>query len=85
MERIDKTSIENDLLALFSEVFKTRLAKDDIEKLQFKQYPQWDSLTQMILVQEIESRFGVMLDFSELMSFTSFKSGLELVSKKLGL
>lgn len=85
MEKIDTNSIERDLLLLFSDVFKKQFTEEDISNLQFKQYPQWDSLTQMILIQEIEARFGVKFDFADMMSFTSYKSGLELITKKLDL
>ena len=78
-------SIIKEYASIFDEVFKSNFTDDELLSLAFKQYPQWDSLTQMILIQEIEARFGVKFDFADMMSFTSYKSGLELITKKLDL
>lgn len=77
--------LTKELKAIFSDVFKKEFTEDELKQLEFKVYHQWDSLTQMILVQEIESKFDIKFDFSDLMSFTSYNNGLELISKKLAL
>lgn len=85
MKSIDNKNIERQLLSVFSVVFKTHFGEEELRDLKFKIYPQWDSLTQMILVQEIEAKFGFKFDFSDLMTFDSYVKGVEIVSKHLSL
>ena len=85
MNITDRKSIERELSSLFIDVFKTQFTEEELNGLQFKKHPQWDSLTQMILVQEIEAKFDIKFDFTDLMYFTSYNSGLELITKKLGV
>ena len=41
----------------------------------------WDSITQLSLITEIEDEFDIMLDTDEILEFRSYKIGKELLLK----
>jgi acyl carrier protein len=51
------------------------------EQLVYRQIPQWDSMAHMILVQEIEAEFNVMLSTDQVMDLSSFDRGLEILAQ----
>lgn len=63
---------------VFIDVFS--LAEDfDVENLQFKQIPEWDSVGHMDLVASLEDAFDVMLETDEIIGLDSFSKGLEVL------
>ncbi|MCH5265250.1 MAG: acyl carrier protein [Lachnospiraceae bacterium] len=63
---------------VFIEVFS--LSEDfDVENLQFKQIPEWDSVGHMDLVASLEDAFDVMLETDEIIGLDSFNKGLEVL------
>lgn len=41
----------------------------------------WDSVTQLMLVTEIEDEFDIMLDTDDILGFKSYGKGKEILSK----
>ncbi len=54
---------------------------DEIETLEYRGIPQWNSLAHMQLVQEIETTFDVMLDTEDVIGLSSFQKALGILSK----
>ncbi|MFU8849837.1 acyl carrier protein [Micromonospora sp. SL1-18] len=52
----------------------------DVEKLQYRDIEQWDSLGHMTLVGAIEDEFGVQLDTEQVIDMSSFKVALDMLS-----
>lgn len=51
------------------------------EQLVYRQIPQWDSMAHMILIQEIETAFNVMLSTDEVLDLSSFDRGLAILAQ----
>lgn len=61
------------------------LGKDvDIENLKYNEIPEWDSIGHMTLIAELEEKFEVSLETDDIVNFSSYKVGLEIL-KKLGV
>lgn len=54
---------------------------EEVEELEYQQIPAWDSVGHMSLVSEIEEAFDIMLDTDDIIDFSSYKVGIELLKK----
>lgn len=64
-------------------VFRTVLQLGDdskIEKLSHRDSG-WDSVAHMVLMTEIENAFDIMLDTDDVIDFSSFEKGKEILRK----
>lgn len=52
-----------------------------LEEMNVMNVEQWDSVAQMQLVAEIEETFDIMFDPEDMIEFTSYKVGLEILNK----
>ena len=43
--------------------------------------PEWDSVGHMGMIAEIEEDFDIMMEMDDIIDFSSYKKGLELVAK----
>lgn len=68
---------------IFEEIFKVKISEELKKNLIYRQYPQWDSLAQMILIQRIEEEFGISIPFDEMMKINSYETGLEYLKSKI--
>ena len=65
-------------------VFEACFAGVDFNPLTFRFRDEgWDSLSQMALVSRLEEAFGISFKGREILKLNSFRSGLDLVRKKL--
>jgi acyl carrier protein len=53
----------------------------DFDSLSYQSIPIWDSVGHMSLIADIEDQFNVMLDTEDIIDFSSFSKGIELLSK----
>ena len=53
----------------------------DFDNLSYQSIPVWDSVGHMSLIADIEDQFSVMLDTEDIIEFSSFNKGIELLSK----
>jgi acyl carrier protein len=51
------------------------------ETLEYNAIPAWDSLGHMGLMAELEEVFAIQLEMDDIIDFSSYRKGLELVSK----
>ena len=53
----------------------------EVESREYQGVAAWDSVGHMSLVAEIESAFDIMMDTDDIIDFSSFKKGIELLKK----
>tara|TARA_B100000902_G_C27085533_1_gene801089 strand:- start:143 stop:376 length:234 start_codon:yes stop_codon:yes gene_type:complete len=58
--------------------------KTNIEKLEYNQIPEWDSIGHMTLIADLEEKFDISFDTDDIVNFSSYKKGKEIL-KKLGI
>lgn len=66
--------------AAFTKVFNVE--GTELESLEYKQTPEWNSMAQIALVAQLEDAFDLDLDMDDIYDLTSYKTGLELLNKK---
>ncbi|MER6943522.1 acyl carrier protein [Nonomuraea sp. NPDC005983] len=65
-------------------VFRTSLnlpSESDVDGLEYRAIPQWDSLAHMALVAAMEDEFAIMIDTDEMIDMSSFAKAAELLEK----
>ena len=63
---------------LFVEAFQY---DGDVEKLEYQSIEEWDSVAHMQLMTELEEEFKIELDIDDIIDFSSFKVGIEILKK----
>lgn len=64
--------------------FKESLSINDndiSEKLEYNGIPEWDSIGHMTLVSGLEEGFGISMETDDIIDFSSFKKGEEILEK----
>ena len=64
---------------IFIEMFG--IEKKDLEGLEYNAIQQWDSVGHMRLMAALEESFDVMLEMDEIIGFSSYKKGIEILGK----
>ena len=49
--------------------------------LEYNAITEWDSIGHMSLVAELEDKFDIMMEMDDIIDFSSYKKGFELLSK----
>lgn len=57
------------------------ITADQVEGLQYQGIPEWDSVGHMALVSEIEDAFDIMMDTDDIIDFSSYEKGVEILKK----
>ena len=70
-QKYDKSFIES-----FS--IEASLLSDD---LLYNSIPEWDSVGHMSLVAELEDAFDIMLEMDDIIDFSGYKKGFEIIAK----
>ena len=68
----------------YSEIFKNSLnVKDDKfnENLKYNEIEEWDSIGHMTLVAALEEEYKITLETDDIIDFSSFKKGVEILKK----
>tara|TARA_A100001011_G_scaffold398182_1_gene501675 strand:- start:484 stop:720 length:237 start_codon:yes stop_codon:yes gene_type:complete len=72
---------------IYTKCFKDALSLDDsidIKKLEYNTIEEWDSIGHMTLIAELEDKFNISFDTDEIVDFSSYEKGKEIL-KKLGV
>ena len=64
---------------VFIETFS--ITDDALEKLEYNQIEQWDSIGHMTLISELEDKFSISIDTDDIIDFSSYKKGKEILKK----
>lgn len=57
------------------------ISEDQVKGLKYQEIPAWDSVGHMSLVAEIEDAFDIMMDTDDIIDFSSYEKGIELLKK----
>ncbi|HJC49611.1 MAG TPA: acyl carrier protein [Candidatus Anaerostipes avistercoris] len=70
-------------LEKYDKVFRRVLKKeqDELKDLRYRGVPSWDSLGHMNLIGELEEMFDVMLETPDMLAFSSYEKGKEILKK----
>lgn len=65
---------------IFAKVFS--LKEDyNFNNLKYQDIPEWDSIGHMTLISELENAFKISIDTDDIVDFSSFKKGQEILAK----
>ena len=51
------------------------------EKIKYNEIPEWDSIGHMTLMSGLEEGFKITMDIDDIVDFSSFKKGFEILEK----
>lgn len=57
------------------------ISKEQLPNLKYQDIESWDSVGHMILITALEEEFSVMLDPDDIVDFSSFEEGKEILKK----
>lgn len=52
-----------------------------VDGLKYQEVPEWDSVGHMSLIACIEETFDIMMDTDDIIDFSSFEAGIEILKK----
>lgn len=61
------------------------ISANEAEGLQYQGIPNWDSVGHMTLISEIEDAFDIMMDTDDIIDFSSFEKGKEILEKNYNI
>ncbi|EOS23249.1 hypothetical protein C806_02754 [Lachnospiraceae bacterium 3-1] len=59
--------------------------KEQLEGLEYQQIPSWDSVGHMELVAAIEDAFDIMMDTDDIIDFSSYEKGKEILAQNYNI
>ncbi len=57
----------------------------DLVGLKYQDVIGWDSIGHMNLISELEEGFDIMLETDDIVDFSSFEKGMEILNEKYGI
>ena len=51
------------------------------ENIKYNEVPEWDSIGHMTLMSGLEEEFGITLETDDIIDFSSYKKGIEILKK----
>ena len=51
------------------------------ETLEYNAIPEWDSVSHMVLIAAIDSKFGIMLETDDVIDLSSFSKAIAILTK----
>jgi len=64
---------------VFIEAFE--ITEDKLEGLKYQDIAQWDSVGHMTMIALLEEAFDIMMDTDDIIDFSSYEKGKELLKK----
>tara|TARA_B100001769_G_C21771882_1_gene421768 strand:+ start:373 stop:606 length:234 start_codon:yes stop_codon:yes gene_type:complete len=55
--------------------------EENLENLKYNEIPEWDSIGHMTLMSSLEENFNISLETDDIVDFSSFKKGIEILKK----
>ena len=68
----------------YKEIFIKSLSIDNKkfnENIKYNEIPEWDSIGHMTLMSGLEDGFNIAIETDDIVDFSSFKKGLEILEK----
>ena len=57
------------------------ISDDGLEDLEYNSVPEWDSIGHMSLISELEEKFKISINTDDIVDFSSFSKGKEILKK----
>ncbi|CAM2924890.1 acyl carrier protein [Helicobacter felis] len=57
------------------------ISENEVNGLQYQDVPSWDSVGHMMLIASLEKTFNIKLSMDDVVDFTSFEKGIEILGK----
>lgn len=57
------------------------IGEDEVEGLSYQAIPAWDSVGHMALMAALEETFNIELETDDIIDFSSFEKGIEILKK----
>jgi len=51
------------------------------EEVKYNEIDQWDSIGHMTLISDLEEGFNIVIETDDIVDFSSFKKGIEIIKK----
>jgi acyl carrier protein len=67
-------------IEIFIKSFSMDVKKFD-EKIKYNDIPEWDSIGHMTLMSELEEGFKISIETDDIIDFSSFKKGIQILKK----
>ena len=67
-------------IEIFTKSFSIDVKKFD-EKIKYNDIPEWDSIGHMTLMSDLEDGFNISIDTDDIIDFSSFKKGIQILKK----
>ena len=71
-------------LSLYNSLFIESFSCDESflgEELVYQSIPAWDSVGHMTLIAEIEEKFNITIEIDDIIDFSSYYKGIEILKK----
>ncbi len=71
-------------IKLYKDSFYEALSIDNsknIESLKYQDIDEWDSIGHMTLISTIEEKLGITFETDDIVEFSSYKKGIEILKK----
>ena len=71
-------------LEIYKQAFIDSLSIDQKllnKDLKYNEVPEWDSIGHMTLMSDLEEKFKINIDTDDIVDFSSFKKGMEILKK----
>jgi|TARA_B110000196_G_C20889021_1_gene540367 acyl carrier protein len=68
----------------YKEIFIKSLSMDKNkfdDKIKYNDIPEWDSIGHMTLMSELEEEFKISMETDDIIEFSSYKKGIEILKK----
>lgn len=67
----------------YMEIFKNTfsVSEEEAKGLKYQDIPAWDSVGHMGLIAELEDAFDIMMETDDIIDFSSFEKGVEILKK----
>lgn len=74
-------------LEKYQQVFVANLevSADEVAGLKYQGTPLWDSVGHMNLVAAVEDAFDIMMETDDIIEFSSYEKGLDILKNKYGI
>ena len=71
---------KNKYIEIFSKSLSIEKKKFN-EKIKYNDIPEWDSIGHMTLMSDLEDGFNISIDTDDIIDFSSFKKGIQILKK----
>jgi len=70
-------------IELYNQVFIKcfKVNADQLDTLEYRSISGWDSIGHMVLISALEETFGIMMESDDIINFTSYENGKQIMKK----